>query len=100
MESPAPERLPLPRWVTPLLTLVAIGLLPWTLWLTFSLPARHVSQHYDVAWAGFLSPGPAPRRAQRGGVAGFPPPPRPPLGATPRGRRPPLGLDRPARSRH
>jgi hypothetical protein len=53
MESPAPEHLPLPRWVTPLLTLVAVGLLPWTLWLTFSLPARHVSQHYDVAWVGF-----------------------------------------------
>ena len=53
MESPAQESLPLPRWVTALLTLVALGLLPWTLWLTFSLPARHVSQHYDVAWVGF-----------------------------------------------
>jgi len=53
VESPAQESLPLPRWVTALLTLVALGLLPWTLWLTFSLPARHVSQHYDVAWVGF-----------------------------------------------
>jgi hypothetical protein len=44
---------PLPRWVTPLLTLAAAGLVPWTLWLTFSLPARHVSSHYDVAWVGF-----------------------------------------------
>jgi hypothetical protein len=40
-------------WVTALLTLTAVGLLPWTLWLTFSLPSRHVSQHYDVAWVGF-----------------------------------------------
>jgi hypothetical protein len=46
-------RVPLPRWVTPLLTLAAAGLPPWTLWLTFSLPSRHVSQHYDVAWVGF-----------------------------------------------
>ncbi len=53
MESPAHEPVPLPRWVTPLLTLVAVGLLPWTLWLTVSLPARHVSQHYDIAWVGF-----------------------------------------------
>jgi hypothetical protein len=44
---------PLPRWVTQLLTLAAVGLVPWTLWLTFSLPARHVSSHYDVAWVGF-----------------------------------------------
>src|SRR3954453_22356467 len=53
MESPVPEPVPLPRWGTPLLTLVAAALLPWTLWLTFSLPSRHVSQHYDVAWVGF-----------------------------------------------
>jgi hypothetical protein len=26
---------------------------PWTLWLTFSLPRRHVTHHYDVAWVGF-----------------------------------------------
>jgi hypothetical protein len=52
--GPSPPDLPpLPRWVTPLLTLSAAGLVPWTLWLTFSLPARHVSSHYDVAWVGF-----------------------------------------------
>jgi hypothetical protein len=42
-----------PPWMTRILALVAIGLVPWTLWLTFSLPSRHLSQHYDVAWAGF-----------------------------------------------
>jgi hypothetical protein len=46
-------RVPLPRWVTPVLALTAVGLLPWALWLTFSLPARHVSEHYDLAWVGF-----------------------------------------------
>ncbi|HEV7133065.1 MAG TPA: hypothetical protein VGN27_04965 [Gaiellaceae bacterium] len=51
--EPPPGRLPLPRWVTPVLGVTAVGLLPWTLWLTFSLPARHVSQHYDLAWVGF-----------------------------------------------
>jgi hypothetical protein len=44
---------PLPRWVTPLFTLVAVGLLPWTLYLTFTLPSRHVTTHYDLAWVGF-----------------------------------------------
>jgi hypothetical protein len=27
--------------------------LPWTLWLTFTLPSRHVTEHYDVAWVVF-----------------------------------------------
>lgn len=41
------------RWVPRLLALVALALVPWTLWLTFSLPSRHVTQHYDAAWVGF-----------------------------------------------
>ena len=46
-------RIPLPRWVTSLLFLVAIGLVPWILYLTFTLPSRHVTFHYDLAWIGF-----------------------------------------------
>jgi hypothetical protein len=48
-----PERVKLPRWLVPLLALAATGLLPWTLWLTYSLPSRHVTEHYDLAWVGF-----------------------------------------------
>jgi hypothetical protein len=47
------ERVKLPRWLVPLLALTATGLLPWTLWLTYSLPSRHVADHYDLAWVGF-----------------------------------------------
>jgi hypothetical protein len=46
-------RIPLPRWVTVLLGLVAVGLVPWILYLTFALPSRHVTFHYDTAWIGF-----------------------------------------------
>lgn len=42
-----------PRWITALLACTAIGLIPWTLWLTFSLPSKHVTHHYDLAWVGF-----------------------------------------------
>jgi hypothetical protein len=28
-------------------------LVPWTLWLTFSLPSRHLTERYDLAWVGF-----------------------------------------------
>jgi hypothetical protein len=48
-----PLRIPLPGWMTALLALVAVGLVPWILYLTFSLPARHVTYHYDLAWVGF-----------------------------------------------
>jgi hypothetical protein len=48
-----PDRVPLPRWVVPLLALTAAGLLVWTLYLTYSLPSRHLTEHYDVAWVGF-----------------------------------------------
>jgi len=33
--------------------LVAISLVPWTLYLTFTLPSRHLTEHYDLAWVGF-----------------------------------------------
>lgn len=42
-----------PRWVAAVLALTAVVLVPWTLWLTFTLPERHVSHHYDLAWVGF-----------------------------------------------
>jgi hypothetical protein len=52
-EQAAALRIPLPRWMTALLGLVAVGLLPWILYLTFTLPSRHVTFHYDTAWIGF-----------------------------------------------
>jgi hypothetical protein len=36
-----------------LFALVAIALVPWILYLTFTLPSRHVTSHYDLAWVGF-----------------------------------------------
>jgi hypothetical protein len=41
-------------WVAPLFALLALGLVPWTLYLGATLPSRHVQQNfYNVAWAGF-----------------------------------------------
>jgi hypothetical protein len=53
LEATGTVRIRPARWVTLLLGLVAIGLVPWTLYLTFSLPSRHVTLHYDLAWVGF-----------------------------------------------
>jgi hypothetical protein len=48
-----PVRILLPRWMTMLLAVVAVSLVPWILYLTFTLPSRHVTLHYDLAWVGF-----------------------------------------------
>jgi hypothetical protein len=48
-----PIRIPLPHWLVMLLGLVAVLLVPWTLYLTFTLPSRHVTFHYSLAWVGF-----------------------------------------------
>jgi len=42
-----------PRWVALLLTAIAAGLIVWTLYLSYALPARHVTDHWRIAWAGF-----------------------------------------------
>jgi hypothetical protein len=47
----APELVP--RWVALLLTAIVVGLVVWTLYLTYALPARHVTDHWRIAWAGF-----------------------------------------------
>jgi|GraSoiStandDraft_5_1057265.scaffolds.fasta_scaffold175424_1 hypothetical protein len=31
----------------------ALGLVPWTAYLTSSLPARHDTTHWDILWGGF-----------------------------------------------
>jgi hypothetical protein len=41
------------RWSGPLFAVCSLILLPWTIYLAHSLPARQVSPHYDAAWAGF-----------------------------------------------
>lgn len=51
--SAPPLSVPLPRWVAFLLGAVIVFLIPWTIFLTFTLPARHVTYRYDLQWVGF-----------------------------------------------
>ena len=51
---PVLDRLPRARrWLLLLLGVVVLALLPWTAFLTASLPGRHVTHHWDLAWVGF-----------------------------------------------
>ncbi len=46
--EPAP-----PAWVARVFVLLGVCLLPWTVVLALTLPARHGTTHYDLAWTGF-----------------------------------------------
>jgi hypothetical protein len=35
------------------LAAIALALIPWTAYLSATLPGQHLAQHWDVAWAGF-----------------------------------------------
>jgi hypothetical protein len=41
------------RWAGAFFAVVGVLLLPWALWLGYSLPEREVAHHWDLAWAGF-----------------------------------------------
>jgi len=41
------------RAATYVLIAASFALVPWTLYLTYTLPSRHVTRHYDIAWIGF-----------------------------------------------
>jgi len=40
-------------WVAVVFGAVGVGLLPWAVWLSSSLPAHHVTGRWDLAWSGF-----------------------------------------------
>jgi hypothetical protein len=40
-------------WVIAVFAAIGIALLPWTIWLSQSLPAHHVTTSWDLAWSGF-----------------------------------------------
>jgi hypothetical protein len=40
------------RWIAPALALVAVGLIPWTIWLTTELPSHEDVHNWDLAWGG------------------------------------------------
>jgi hypothetical protein len=41
------------EWIAVVFAAIGIGLLPWTIWLSQSLPAHHSSVRWDLAWSGF-----------------------------------------------
>jgi hypothetical protein len=48
-----PDQVAAPRWVAPIATVCAVGLIPWIVYLAVSLPSHARAVHYDVVWVGF-----------------------------------------------
>jgi hypothetical protein len=40
------------HWLLLLIGGVAVALLPWTAYLSATLPSEHLTEHWDIAWAG------------------------------------------------
>jgi hypothetical protein len=40
-------------WVSLVLIALVVVMVPWTLWLSIVLPARHTSHDWDSTWVGF-----------------------------------------------
>jgi hypothetical protein len=40
------------RWAGPVFIGCSLALIPWIIYLGFSLPSRQISRHYDAAWVG------------------------------------------------
>src|SRR6478736_5275924 len=41
------------RVIAPFFALAGLALVPWTVWLTLNLPARHETDNWQTVWAGF-----------------------------------------------
>jgi hypothetical protein len=42
-----------PRWMAPLFALLAAGTIPWTVYLSLTLPDHARTHNYRLAWVGF-----------------------------------------------
>jgi hypothetical protein len=49
----APGKTEVSKWVAPAFIFCSLVLIPWIVYLGFSLPTRQISRHYDAAWVGF-----------------------------------------------
>lgn len=53
MDNKGVRDLGIPRGIVRLFAGAALLLMPWTVWLSLSLPVSHVDSHWNLAWTGF-----------------------------------------------
>lgn len=45
-------KITIPSWAAWLYVLISLFLIPWTVYLSFALPAHHLSRNWDLTWVG------------------------------------------------
>ncbi|MGH7234449.1 MAG: hypothetical protein ACREF7_03340 [Candidatus Saccharimonadales bacterium] len=48
-------KITIPSWASWLFIIISICLIPWTIYLSFALPAHHLSHNWDMTWVGLDS---------------------------------------------
>ena len=48
-------KITIPTWSAWLYVVISIGLVPWTIYLSFALPAHHLAHYWDATWVGLDS---------------------------------------------
>jgi hypothetical protein len=52
MEELRKIKLNIPSWAAVLYIVISLGLIPWTVYLSFALPDHHLSRNWDITWVG------------------------------------------------
>jgi len=42
-----------PRWIGPAFVAMALVLLPWIIWLLYTLPSTEIANNWELAWGGY-----------------------------------------------
>jgi len=42
----------IPKWAASIYILISIGMIPWVIYLGYSLHAQHISRNWDITWIG------------------------------------------------
>jgi hypothetical protein len=42
----------IPVWAAKVFMILSVILIPWTIYLSYSLPIHHLSNHWDISWVG------------------------------------------------
>lgn len=45
-------KITIPSWAAIIYIIISIGLVPWTIHLSFALPEHHLSRNWDITWVG------------------------------------------------
>ncbi len=52
MEELRKVKVSIPSWAAIIYIIISIGMIPWTIFLSFHLPNQHITKNWDITWVG------------------------------------------------